>query len=74
MINYEEGLNLNCLETFEIFSNRINSTRTELMNLLNGLEQKGKTIAGYGGSATTATLIYHFGLGQMLVHRNINSS
>ncbi len=38
----------------------------QLRSLLAKLKSEGKTMAGYGASATTTTLIYHFGLGDYL--------
>lgn len=66
MIAYEEDLGLDRIETFKAFSNKIDDSKLRLISKLGDLQAQGKTIAGYGGSATSTTLIYHFGLGQML--------
>jgi SAM-dependent methyltransferase len=54
------------IETFKAFSAKIETAKAELISLLAKLKNDGKTIAGYGASATTTTLIYHFGLGEYL--------
>src|SRR5213075_3356804 len=40
--------------------------KIQLLTELNTLIAKGKSIAGYGASATTTTLVYHFDLGGLL--------
>ncbi len=54
------------MATFKAFSMRIETAKKELRSLLDKLKSEGKTIAGYGASATTTTLVYHFGLGEYL--------
>jgi hypothetical protein len=54
------------METFRSFSTRIEAAKKELRNQLDKLKREGKAIAGYGASATTTTLVYHFGLGDYL--------
>ena len=66
MITYEESLCLDQVETFKSFSKKIDDRKGQLLNCLCELRTQGKTIVGYGGSATSTTLIYHFGLGQMM--------
>ena len=62
----EERRGLSRLETFKAFSARIEAAKAQLRSLLAKLKSEGKTMAGYGASATTTTLIYHFGLGDFL--------
>jgi SAM-dependent methyltransferase len=62
----EERRGLGRIETFKVFSARIEAAREQLRNLLAKLKSEGKTMAGYGASATTTTLVYHFGLGDYL--------
>jgi SAM-dependent methyltransferase len=62
----EERRGLNRIETFKAFSARIEAAKAQLRSLLAKLKSEGKTTAGYGASATTTTLIYHFGLGDYL--------
>ena len=50
------------LDTFKTFSSRIDRAQENLNQELDRLISQGKTIAGYGASATTTTLLYHFGL------------
>jgi SAM-dependent methyltransferase len=51
---------------FEKFNARIENARQATLTLLHRLKAEGKKIAGYGASATTTTLIYHFDLGGLL--------
>ena len=51
---------------FKEFTSKIESVKNELLSLLNRVEAEGKTIAGYGASATVTTLIYNFELGSHL--------
>jgi C-methyltransferase-like protein len=62
----EEQRGLGRMETFKAFSTRIETAKKELRSMLDKLKREGKTIAGYGASATTTTLVYHFGLGDYL--------
>ena len=53
-------------ETFKAFNDRIESAKEAVLTLLRRLKHEGRTIAGYGASATTTTLIYHFELGNFI--------
>ncbi|HWB58602.1 MAG TPA: class I SAM-dependent methyltransferase [Chthoniobacteraceae bacterium] len=53
-------------ETFRAYGDRINATKTALLDLLAKLRSQGKTVAGYGASATVTTLLHHFELGGKL--------
>jgi SAM-dependent methyltransferase len=62
----ERRCGLGRIHTFEAFGANIESAKEKLVSLLEKLKRDGKTMAGYGASATTTTLIYHFGLGPYL--------
>jgi SAM-dependent methyltransferase len=62
----EERLGFDRPETFKAFATTINGVKAQLLNLLRDLDAQGKTIAGYGASATVTTLLYHFDLGGVL--------
>ena len=62
----ETSLKLDQPETYEIFAAKINGLKEELGEILSNLKREGKTIAGYGASATVTTLIYHFALIEFL--------
>jgi len=66
MISYEEDLRLGQTQTYKVFSEKINEKKNRLLGHLNDLKKDGKKIAAYGGSATSTTLIYHFGLADKL--------
>jgi SAM-dependent methyltransferase len=62
----EERRGLARLETYEQFARRIERARSEAAAALSDLRDGGASLAGYGASATTTTLVYHFGLGDLL--------
>lgn len=66
MTAYEEGIGIDSVETFKAFSDKIDNSKNRLIGELRNLKAQGKTIAGYGGSATTTTLLYHFGLSDII--------
>jgi len=49
-------------DVFQTFRARIETQRELVVAELSRLRADGKRIAGYGASATTTTLIYHFGI------------
>ncbi len=66
MIALETRLGLHQAKTFKSFGSRIDESKRQVLDLVLRLISQGKTLAGYGASATTTTLIYHFGLGEKL--------
>jgi SAM-dependent methyltransferase len=52
------------LKTYEKFAAECARRRDELMNLLNRLKRKGKTVAGYGASGRANTIIQYCGIGR----------
>ncbi len=66
LIALEELFGMARLGTFESFADRIHAAKAKLLEFLRPLKAQGKTIAGYGASATTTTLLYHFGLTGLL--------
>lgn len=53
-------------ETYRAFNGRIEAAKQTTLGLLGELKRQGKAFAGYGASATTTTLIYHFELEKYL--------
>ena len=66
LIELESSMGLDRAETYLSFGAKIDDVKRQLSALLHQLKAEGKTIAGYGASATVTTLIYHFELGEML--------
>ena len=52
---------------YEAFGGRVESIRTDLLELLRGLKQDGKSIAAYGAAAKGSTLVNYVGIGPELV-------
>lgn len=65
-IELEKRLNFDRPETFKAFAGRIDALKNELLAKLRAVKRQGKTIAGFGASATCTTLLYHFDLGDKL--------
>jgi hypothetical protein len=51
---------------FRAFNARIERAKADTLAVLHRLKAEGKSVAGYGASATTTTLIYHFGMGGLV--------
>jgi len=66
LIELEEAEGLYSTGTYGEFARRIDTARDQVKSLLADLARKGKKVAGYGASATSTVLIYHFGLGRDL--------
>ena len=66
LLALEERLGLHRPEAFRAYAAQIDRAKQELWKLLGKLTGQGKTIIGYGASATTTTLVYHFNLGSVL--------
>lgn len=62
LIDQEIELGLHDVDLFKKFEERINIQKKKSNDLLDSIKREGKTIAAFGGSATSTTLIYHFGL------------
>ena len=53
-------------EMFRAFNARIERAKADTLAVLQKLKTEGKSVAGYGASATTTTLVYHFGMGGLI--------
>jgi C-methyltransferase C-terminal domain len=62
----EEAQGLQTLELFRGFAAKIERPKGDVLSLLGRLKAEDRSIAGYGASATSTTLIYHFELGDLL--------
>jgi len=62
--NIEIKNDLNIKQTFDKLNKKITERRNALLSYL--LKNKDKIVVGYGASATTTTLISHFGIGSYL--------
>lgn len=63
MIQSEENYGLYRLSTYEAYAGRIDRVKVALKKIVSELRASGKSIAGYGASATGTVLTYHFDLG-----------
>jgi SAM-dependent methyltransferase len=62
LIGVEEQMGLDRPEAFRQYGARLDELKRKLKDLLQSLKRQGKTIAGYGASATVTTLVHHFEL------------
>lgn len=63
MLKNEKAIGLLNLDTYVGFSSRVNYIRYKLVALLKKLKKDGKTVAGYGASAKSNTLLNYCGIG-----------
>lgn len=66
LLGEEERLGLDRRDAYVAFERRIGRVRAEVRDTLATLQAQGKSVAGYGASATTTTLIYHFEIGEAM--------
>ena len=62
MLAQENEMALSTIDTFKSFRNRINAHKNNLLDLLQGLKQDGKTIIGYGASTKGNVLLQYCGI------------
>lgn len=74
LIAQEVTAGLNQTETLIDFAKRIKARGNELSQLLQGLKDQGKSIAGFGAPAKATTLMYHFDIGPDLIDFVIDDS
>jgi SAM-dependent methyltransferase len=66
LMDLEARIKFGEAQTFLDFAAKIQALKRQLLDLLAGLRAQGKTVAGYGASATVTTLLHHFDLGDKL--------
>jgi hypothetical protein len=67
LLGLEASLNLSNPETIKLFNDRFQSRKDEIITLLHNIKSQDQTIAGYGASRSSATLIAQFLLGPELI-------
>ena len=65
-IKLEEKEGFQTQEIMKSYNKRIENSKNEFKNLFSKLLDKNNVIAGYGASATSTTLIYHYNMGKYL--------
>ena len=62
------------IDSFKLFSKKVESTKKELVDLLKKLKKEGKTVAGYGASGRANTMIQYCGITNDLVSYMIDDA
>ena len=65
-IEIEDRAGFNSKRIFDKYSNKIESGRKEYLTLIQKLKADGNKIVGYGASATSTTLMYHYQMNETL--------
>ena len=67
LLDIEKIENIDKVTYYRKFSDKVNTAKYMLLNMLNDLKSKGKSIAAYGAAAKGSTLINYIGIGAPLV-------
>ena len=67
LLKYEESLNLDSVDTWLNFYNRIDELKQKTVSFIKSEKEKGKKIWGYGASTKGNTLLQYFGLDNSLI-------
>lgn len=67
LLEYEQKLKLDNIQTWVQFFNRINELKEQTVSFIKQEKQKGKTIWGYGASTKGNTLLQYFGLDHTMI-------
>lgn len=72
LLALEKEQGVDTLSYFEDFSSKVESFKTNLLELLQDLKQQGKRIAAYGAPAKGGTMINYVGIGTDLVEYTVD--
>lgn len=61
-LGFEKKIGIHSPRIYKSFEKRINKAKKELLNKIASLKKKNKSVVGYGASAQSTSLIYHFAL------------
>lgn len=67
LLEHEKELGLNKASSFKSFSNRVQKSREDLVAMLLDLKSKDKTIAGYGATSKSTTILNYCNVGPELI-------
>ena len=67
LLNYESTLNLDSVNTWIDFYNRINELKDITLDFVKKAKEEGKSVWGYGASTKGSTLLQYFGLDNTLI-------
>jgi SAM-dependent methyltransferase len=67
LLEWESGLNLDSIDTWLEFYDRIEQLKEQTVNFIKEEKAKGKVICGYGASTKGNTLLQYFGLDNTLI-------
>jgi 2-polyprenyl-3-methyl-5-hydroxy-6-metoxy-1,4-benzoquinol methylase len=67
LINKEKILGLDSLNTFEAYRGKVEQSRLDLLSLIRELNSAGKSVAGYGATSKSTTILNYCGIGPDLI-------
>jgi methylation protein EvaC len=67
LLEKERGLGVHLTETYHRLAKKIQRSKDELVNLLEGLRAQGKTISGYGATSKSTTILNYCKIGPDLL-------
>jgi 2-polyprenyl-3-methyl-5-hydroxy-6-metoxy-1,4-benzoquinol methylase/dTDP-4-dehydrorhamnose 3,5-epimerase-like enzyme len=73
-LDYEEQLQINKLETFYDFSNKLNTQKTKIYKKLKTEKEAGKKILFYGAPAKATTLLNYYGIDSNIVKYTVEDN
>lgn len=62
MLQYEKDKGFEKIDVYSEYAEKVNATRDQLLNLLDGLKNEGKTIIGYGASGRGTIIMNYCGI------------
>jgi len=74
MLKEETNWGVDQFAFYQNFGKKVEHLRTELVSLLKKLKEDGKSIAGYGASAKSTTLLNYFGISQKILDYVVDRS
>lgn len=73
-IDLEKRKKLFEVDTYSVFTKKIEENKVKLSQLLNKLKKEKKSIAGYGAPAKATTLLHYFGIGRETIDFIVDDS
>jgi methylation protein EvaC len=66
-LNQEKDFGLNRFETYQVFAERVNKSKNDLVSMLKSLKLEGKKIISYGATSKSTTVFNYCGIDNSLI-------